>query len=540
MPADPVTVLEAFRRTVTAFPERPVLVYFDTVLTGRDVDRASDALAAALADGGFAASDRIALYLQNMPQYVLALLAAWKLGGIAVPVNPMLTPAEVAKLLGDATPTVLVALDELHTPELADVLAASSVRRVITTSALNWLGTAYHPGLPPARLPVPPGAEDFTQLIATHQGRVPPPVLPALDDTAVITYTSGTTGAPKGAMNTHRNIATGGYAYRDWFDLSAEDVVLGVAPLFHVTGLTGHIACALVSGAPLVLSYRFDTAVVLEMIYRHKATFTVGAITVFMALVDAASTRAHLATLTKIASGGAPVAPATVERFERRFGVYIHNVYGMTETTSPVLAVPVGKRAPTGAQTEALSVGVPMPGTRVAVLDETGAPLCAGQFGEIAVAGPQVVPGYWRKPEETAAAFHDGWLHTGDVGYADAEGWYYLVDRKKDMIVASGYKVWPREVEDVLYTHEAVLETAVVGRPHPYRGETVKAYVSLREGHSVSPEQLVEHCRARLAAYKYPREIEIVDSIPKTASGKILRRSFREPLSQVAPLDGHT
>ncbi|BBZ14936.1 AMP-binding protein [Mycobacterium branderi] len=540
MPGDPVTVLEAFRRTAARHPDRPTLIYFDTVLRARDVDRASDALAAALADNGFVAGDRIALYLQNMPQYVLGLLAAWKLGGIAVPINPMLTPAEVAKLLDDATPTVLLALDELHTPALAEVLTASSVREVITTSALDWLAAAGHPGLPRSRLPTPPGAEELRRLIAGHDGRVPPPASPALDDFAVITYTSGTTGAPKGAMNTHRNIATGGRCYREWFDLSADEVVLGVAPLFHVTGLSGHIACALVCGAPLVLSYRFDTAAVIDMIRRHRATFTVGAITVFIALANAAaSTPGDLATLRKIASGGSPVAAATVERFERRFGVYIHNVYGMTETTSPVLAVPLGKRAPTGAETEALSVGRPMPGTRIAVLDDTGAPLPAGQIGEIAVAGPQVVPGYWRSPEETAAAFRGGWLRTGDVGYADDDGWYYLVDRKKDMIVASGYKVWPREVEDVLYTHEAVLEAAVIGVPHPYRGETVKAYVSLRQGHSVSPDELIGHCRAQLAAYKYPREVEIVDAIPKTATGKILRRNFRDDLSRAPRRRGH-
>jgi long-chain acyl-CoA synthetase len=528
MPGDRVTVLEAFRRTAATRPDRPVLTYFDTVLTARDVGRASDALAAGLADNGFVSGERIALYLQNMPQYVLGLLAAWKLGGIAVPINPMLTATEVAKLLGDAAPTVFVALDELHTPALAQVLAASCVRRVITTSALDWLGAADHPMLPRSRLPTPPGAEDFMQLITVYDGREPTAVSPALDDTAVITYTSGTTGAPKGAMNSHRNIVTGGRSYRDWFRLSAEDVVLGVAPLFHVTGLTGHIACALVTGAPLVLSYRFDVAVLLEMIRRHRPTFTVGAITVFIALANAAgTTRQDMAPLTKIASGGAPVAAATVERFEQRFGVYIHNVYGMTETTSPVLAVPMGTRAPTGGETHALSVGRPVPGTQVTVLDDTGVPLPTGQIGEIAVAGPQVVPGYWRNPEETAAAFRDGWLRTGDVGYVDHDGWYYLVDRKKDMIMASGYKVWPREVEEVLYTHEAVLEAAVVGRPHPYRGETVKAYVSLRHGRSVSPEELVEYCRTRLAAYKYPREVEIVDSIAKTASGKVLRRTLR-------------
>jgi long-chain acyl-CoA synthetase len=505
-------MLAALRAAVATGPQRPMLLYFDTVLTYGDVDRMSDAFAVVLADNGFGRGDRMALYLQNMPQYVIALLAAWKLGGIAVAINPMLTPREVSKLLDDATPSVLVALDELRTQELAEVLDNSSVRWVVTTSA-----------------PDGHGADDFTRLMAEYDGSVPTGLDINGDGIAVITYTSGTTGEAKGAMNTHRNVATGGYAYRDWFGLGSDDVVLGVAPLFHVTGLTGHIACTIAAGASLVLTYRFDVQSVVDVIRRRKPTFTVGAITVFIALANAPTVQpGDLTTLTKIASGGAPVAPATAEEFQSRFGAYIHNVYGMTETTSPVLAVPVGTTAPVGAATGALSVGVPMLSARVAVLDDNGTPLPAGQLGELAVAGPQIVPGYWHNEAATQAAMRDGWLLTGDIGYADADGWYYLVDRKKDMIVASGYKVWPREVEDVLYTHEAVLEAAVVGKPDPYRGETVKAFVSLRPGQAADPDELVAYCRGRLAAYKYPREVQIVDVIPKTATGKILRRQLRE------------
>ena len=505
------TTLAAFRAAVATGPQRPMLVYFDSVVTYGDVDRMSDAFAAALTDRGFRRGDRIALYLQNIPQYVIALLAAWKVGAIAVAINPMLTPREVSKLLDDSSPSVLVALDELHTPELAEVLNNSTVRWVITTSASDRQA-----------------ADDFMRLTTQYDGSVPTGPDVSEDDVAVITYTSGTTGAPKGAMNTHRNVATGGYAYRDWFELGDHDVVLGVAPLFHVTGLTGHIACTIVAGASLVLTYRFDLHSLVDVIRRRKPTFTVGAITVFIALANAEEVRpGDLTTLTKIASGGAPVAPATADGFHDRFGVYIHNVYGMTETTSPVLAVPLGAKAPVSAETGALSVGVPMRSARVAVLDEHGTPLSAGQLGELAVAGSQIVPGYWHNQAATQAAMRDGWLLTGDIGYADDDGWYYLVDRKKDMIVASGYKVWPREVEDVLYTHAAVLEAAVVGKPDPYRGETVKAFVSLRPGQAADPDELVDYCRSRMAAYKYPREVEIVGVIPKTATGKILRRNLR-------------
>ena len=504
-----------------------MLMYFDATLSVREVNDASDALAAALSTDVHS-GERIALYLQNMPEYVIALLATWKLNAIAVPVNPMLTPAEVIKLFADAAPRVLVALDELYTDQLDTDLRATTVGRIITASAPHSQDNGDGRVLPATTATSCRGPDDLRELLTRFAGQEPPASpMPTDDDVAVITYTSGTTGHPKGATNTHRNVAIGGDAYRRWFNLDDQDVILGVAPLFHVTGLTGHVAAAITAGSPLILFYRFHVDVVLEMLRRHRPTFTVGAFTVFIALLESTATQDDMASLSKIASGGAPVAAEVLKRFEQKFGRYIHNVYGMTETTSPVLAVPVGSRAPVDSQTSAVSVGKPVLSAKVTVLDDDGERANIGQLGEIAVAGPQVVPGYWRNTTATSADFHDGWLFTGDVGYVDDDGWYYVVDRKKDMIVASGYKVWPREVEDVLYSHQAVLEAAVVGQPDPYRGESVKAYVSLRNGFSVQPGELIDYCRAKLAAYKYPREVEIVETIPKTATGKILRRSMR-------------
>ncbi len=525
-PGEPPSLLETFRIRAAAAPEAPALIYFDTVIRNAELDAQTDSLATALADGGFVEGDRLAIYTQNMPQYVIAVLAVWKLGGVAVPVNPMLTAPEVAKLLADATPRVLIALDELHTAELVDALRAGSVERVITTSAGHWLRDGDVQGLP-AQHALAEGAEDLHALIDANLGRHPARYAPTGSDVAVITYTSGTTGKPKGAMNSHTNVAVGGLIYTRIFGLDASDIVLGVAPLFHVTGLTGHIAAALTAGAPLVLFYRFHPEVIIDVIRRHRPTFTVGALTVFIALTESTAAKQDLASLSTIASGGAPVAAGVLARFHNRFGTYMHNVYGMTETTCPVLAVPLGSRAPVDPKTGAVSVGKQVTGAQVTVIDDDGKPVPTGQVGELAASGPQVVTGYWRQPEQTAAAFHGTWLLTGDVGYVDEDGWFYLVDRKKDMIVASGYKVWPREVEDVLYTHEAVLEAAVIGQPDPYRGETVKAFVSLRDGHTATPEELITFCRDRLAAYKYPRDIEIVSAIPKTATGKVLRRALR-------------
>jgi long-chain acyl-CoA synthetase len=227
-------------------------------------------------------------------------------------------------------------------------------------------------------------------------------------------------------------------------------------------------------------------------------------------------------------SGGAPVAPATVAAFKQQFGAYVHNIYGMTETTSPTHAVPLGGDAPVDPNTGALSVGVPVCGAVVHIVDEEGNALPVGEVGELVSGGPMVAPGYWQKPEETAKSFEARGIHTGDVGFMDEKGWFYIVDRKKDLIIASGYKVWPREVEDVLYTHPAVREAAVVGVVDAYRGETVKAFVSLKAGMTATPADIIEFCKDLMAAYKRPREIEIVDELPKTASGKIMRRELRK------------
>jgi long-chain acyl-CoA synthetase len=242
-----------------------------------------------------------------------------------------------------------------------------------------------------------------------------------------------------------------------------------------------------------------------------------------------------LSTFRKVYSGGAPVIPAVVERFEKLTGTYIHNVYGLTESTSPATLVPLGLRAPVDPSTGAIAIGVPIPSHEAKIMDLSNPEkeLLSGEVGELAVKGPGIIPGYWKKPDETAHALRQGWLFTGDVGTMDSKGWVYLLDRKKDMIIASGFKVWPREVEDMIYLHPSVREVAVVGIPDPYRGETVKAFVALKEGFEgkVTEEDIMAHCKERMAAYKYPRQFEFVKEIPKTTTGKFLRRSLRNAQS---------
>ncbi|GAA4706578.1 long-chain fatty acid--CoA ligase [Pseudonocardia yuanmonensis] len=523
------SALAMWHATAKANPERPFLHYFHATRTVGEVDADSDALAAGLAALGVAPGDRVAVYLQNVPQWAVVMLGVWKAGAIVVPVNPMLRERELQVVLADSGASVLVALESLH-PVALQVQPSTAVRTLITTSELDPLDGDEVPGLlAGSSRQRPATALDLGDLIAQHAGGPPPAVPePGPDDVAFLTYTSGTTGPPKGATNTHRNVVFNAMTYRDWIHLGPDDVILGVAPLFHITGLIGHLAVAALTGAPVVLGFRFDAGTVLELVERWRATFVVGAIPVYIAMMEHpdATTR-DLSSLTKVYSGGAPVAPAVVEAFERRIGPYIHNAYGLTETTSPSHVGPFGSRAPVDPRSGALSVGVPVSNTVVRVVDDDGRDLPVGEVGEIVIRGPQVVPGYWNKPEETAHALPGGELRTGDVGFMDADGWFYLVDRKKDQINAGGYKIWPREVEDVLYGHPAVREAAVVGVPDEYRGETVKAVVSLKAGAELEPDELIAFARDRMAAYKYPRIVEVVDELPKTVSGKILRRELR-------------
>jgi long-chain acyl-CoA synthetase len=524
------TVLEMFQASARRAPLATAIRYFDGQLTFAELDEQSSALAAGLAWAGFAPGDRLAVYTQNNPAFVIGLLAAWKAGGAAVAVNPMNKARELAYLLADSGATALLCLDELYDTVAREVIATgqTQVHTVIICSALDGQGRDDPRLFGGARRARPDGTLGLTETIRRYAGENPPPPMLRPSDVAVLSYTSGTTGVPKGAMNTHANLVFNAQAYRDWMSLTPRDVVLGVAPLFHITGLVGHVVLALLLPCPLVLAHRFQPEVVLDAIREHRPTFTVGAITVFIALSNVpGASREDFSSLRVVYSGGAPIAPAVTEAFEKLTGLYIHNIYGLTETSSPSHAVPLGARAPVDPNSGALSVGVPVFSTVVRILDDDGEEVPVGEIGEIATSGPQVVPGYWNMPEATAAALPGGELRTGDVGFMDADGWFYLVDRKKDMINAAGYKVWPREVEDVLYGHPAVREAAVVGVPDAYRGETVKAFVSLKPGASATAEDIIGYCKANMAAYKYPRSVEFVDELPKTTTGKILRRELR-------------
>jgi long-chain acyl-CoA synthetase len=521
--------LDMFTAGVARDPSAVALRYFDGVITRQQLDELSDALASGLLANGFSAGDRLAVYLQNVPQFVISMVAAWKAGGIMVSINPMSRQRELSYLLKDSGATVLVALETLYDQVVRDVVPETDVRVVLTTSELEFQtrdDERLFKGIERQRHE---GTTDFSEFIAEHRGESPPSVRLRPDDVAFLTYTSGTTGVPKGAMNTHRNVVFTAQVYRDWVRAGRDGAIFGVAPLFHITGLIGHIAVSLLVPAPLILAYRFEPQVVLDAFLEHRPTFTIGAITAFSALLNAPGfSKDHFSSFTSIYSGGAAISPTAEQNFLAATGKQVHNAYGLTETTSPMTVTPFGSPSPVDPTSGALSVGVPAPNTIVRIQDDDGQDLPLGEVGEIVADGPQVVAGYWGKPDETAANLPGGALKSGDVGFMDPEGWVFIVDRKKDMINASGYKVWPREVEDVLAEHPAVRESAVVGIPDERRGETVKAFVSLKPGATATPEELVAHCKQRMAAYKYPRLVELIDELPKTVTGKILRRELRE------------
>ena len=485
------SMIDIFEETAARVPDSPAVLHFDTPISFRSIDEAACRFAALLADLRIGKGDRVAISLQNDPEFLIAQYGVWKRGGVVVPLSPMFKDKELRYHLDDSGAKVLVG-----------ETAVDGVRCVTPAEVRD-------------------GHSSWTRAMRVDV---------APDDLAYLVYTSGTTGQPKGSMGHHRNIAYNANVFRTWLGVGASDVILGIAPLTHITGIVAQMALSAITGAPLVLYHRFDAAETLRLIERWRVTTAVAAITAYIALMKQDG-EFDLSSFRKCCTGGAPVPPSVVEQFQQRFGVLIHNTYGLTESNSPSHLTPLGVRGPVDPASGALAIGLPVPGCHAKIVDpeNPSRTMGVGETGEIALQGPMMFSGYWNKPEATTKAFHDGYFLTGDVASMDERGWFYIVDRKKDMIVASGFKVWPREVEDVLYQHPAVREAAVVGVPDEYRGETVKAVVALRPEfrESTTPDEIVAFCRERMAAYKYPRIVEFRDELPKTLSGKFLRRELR-------------
>jgi long-chain acyl-CoA synthetase len=523
-------LLSMWDQAVAARGATECLRYFDASLSMDVIDRHSDGVAGWLADAGIGRGDRVVLLLQNTPHFLIGLLAAWKRGAIPVPCNPMYRSAELAELFTDCTPGALICHDDLASTARDALSIAGISCAMMAADPSDWQQSDDARVLPASIVPRPAGYADFKHL-AEGSGRTDRVPL-AGEDIGLLLYTSGTTGKPKGAAISHASMAFNSAACGQWMGVGPETRVLALAPLFHVTGLILHLGVAIHAGCPIALFYRFHPALAIEVIRSFRPTFTVAAITAFNALMASGlANRDDFACFETVYSGGAPIAPALRDQIKAALGIKLLPAYGMTESCSPTHLGPPGVHVPVDPETGALAVGIPIPSTDVRICAASGEPLPVGEAGEVWMRGPQIMAGYWNMPAETSAALSDGWLRSGDVGVMNAQGWLFIVDRQKDMISASGFKVWPRQVEDVLLCHPDVREAAVIGEADAYRGETVHAFVSVKQGaEGVSPNLLIDFCRERLAAYKVPRRVTLVEELPKTATGKIQRAELRRQL----------
>lgn len=504
-------------------PSRVALILKDVSLTYGDLLAQTARIAAALADYGVGVGDRVVLLLPNSFGFVQVYFGALRRGAVVVALNPLYTTSELAGLLMDAQPTLLVvpveALGKLPQGLPFGIMFADTFG---DAEREHEAAAAY------------PGAVSLSDWLDHVQHEWVDHVVQPEKDLAVLQYTGGTTGTPKGAMLTHWNLLSNALQARWWISpiLEAEQqqsILIGL-PMFHVYGMTVGMNLGLLIGARLILLPRFTPESAVEAVRHHSPTLFPGAPTMYVALeAHARQSQVDLSSIQGCLSGSAPLPVSVQESFERATGGKLVEGYGLSE------ASPVTHCQPLWDVTRKVGIGLPFPGTDARVVDDQGQDVPVGERGELLVRGPQVMQGYWNRADETHQVLRDGWLWTGDVAVMDNDGYFQIVDRRKDLIICSGFNVYPREVEDVLYSFPGVLEAAVVGVPDPYRGETIKAYVVARPQASLDLDDLTAYCRQHLAGYKIPRFYEVVDSLPKSAVGKILRRALREGTPDSSP-----
>ena len=527
-----VPLYELMRRTAEANPEKQALDFMGRRMSYGRLWEETRRFARALQDLGVQPGDRVAIMLPNSPQFVIAFYGALLAGAVAVNTNPLYTPRELSHQLRDAGAETLVILDLLW-PRYAEVADEVPVKRVITTGLQDYLPFPKNWLFPLkakkegrwVNLPRDPKRHDWKRLLQAPPSPKEHPI--QTDDLALLQYTGGTTGVSKGAMLTHRNLISNVYQVDAWEpgQVWKNGVMLSVIPFFHVYGMTVSMNYSVMRGMKMVLLPRFEIAEVVSAIEKHRVTHFPGVPTMYVAFnTFPGIENRNIRTIKVCLSGAAPLPVEVATKFEELTGAKLVEGYGLTE------AAPVTHCNPLYGERKVGSIGLPFPSVDAYCADPEGRPLPPGEAGELVVKGPNVMLGYWNRPEETAQTLKDGWLFTGDVARMDEEGFFYIVDRKKDMIIAGGYNIYPREVEEVIYQHPAVKEAAVVGVPDAYRGETVKAFVVLKEGYAgeVGEDELRAFAKERLAAYKVPKLWEFRDDLPKTAVGKILRRMLRK------------
>jgi long-chain acyl-CoA synthetase len=518
---------EILRFAAAEVPDHPATAFLGAHLTFKQLKEQSDKFATALARLGIRQHDRVGIMLPNCPQYIVAAFALLSLGATVVNINPLYTQREVLVVAKDSGMRALLTLDALA-PLTLSILEQTEIENVIITSLMEYSIAA-------TPTPVVEGTLRMADMLAGIEEPDVPRVEIEPDDVAVLQYTGGTTGVPKGAMLTHYSIFANVIQTQCWAQGNlrrGEDTYLIVIPFFHIYGFTVGMMEGVWRGVQQVLIPKYDVEALLVAIRDYRPTYFPAVPTVYISLLNHPKAKEYGIDKIRIFnSGSAPLPLEVIEQFERLTGGTLNEGYGLSE------ASPVTHTTPALARRKPGSIGLPLPDTDIKIVDlETGEhEVPIGEEGELCIAGPQVMKGYWNRPDETAIALREDdmgrtWLYTGDVARMDEDGYFYIVQRKKDLIIVGGFNVYPSEVEGVLYTHPAVMEAAVIGIPDAYRGEVVKACVVLKQGATATAEELTEHCKGGLAEYKVPSKVEIRESIPKTAVGKILHRVLREEI----------
>jgi len=530
-----ISLGEILRNSAAASPNQVAISYFGTCITFKQLDGLVDKFGAALQNLGIQKGDRVAIYLPNIPQFVIAYYGALRVGGVVVACSPLYKEREIGHILKDSEAKVIVAWDRLY-PFVQAVRSEVKLTNVITTSVRDYL--------PPAlRLLSPlkgvksypcPGARDMKALLAETREAPKPVQIEPKTDLALLQYTGGTTGIPKGAMLTHYNLVVNTEQVRTWGVLHPGDIHLSVLPLFHIFGMTVTMSSPIYMRSTMVmLPDPRDIPGVIKAIEKYRPAIFCGVPTMYIALINTPAIEKHNLRSIRLCISGASALPLEVQRkFEALTGGRLVEGYGLTET-SPVTHVnPLDEPQ----KNRPGSIGIPVSDTEAKVVDlESGEhDLPPGKAGELVIRGPQVMMGYWNKPEDNKVAIRGGWFHTGDIATMQPDGYFNIVDRKKDMIDVSGFKVWPREVEETLFEHPAVQEAAVIGIPDARSGEAVKAFVVLKKGSEgkVTGEELSKFCKEKIASFKAPKFVEFKTELPKTAVGKVLRRELKQQQQQ--------
>ncbi len=524
-----IPIYKLLEESAKKYPDKVVLVFFGKKITYKELNELSDRIAAFLMDMGVGKGSRVILDLPNTPHYVIAYYGVLKTGATVVQCNPLYTEREIRYIVDNSEAKMGFFVEFVY-PRIKPLLDEGLLEKVIICKIEDYLPFPLNMLYPLKKEKVKIEKRDevlYWRDVLKHpptdkRGDVDPK-----EDIATFLYTGGTTGVPKAVMSTHYNLVSNAYQVLEWLpDKDPDEVFIGALPYFHSYGMTTSLNAPIAYGATIVLiPDPRDIKRILAAIQKYKVSIFCGVPTLYNAILNFPDLKKYDISSIKFCISGAAPLPVEVKReFERVTGGKLVEGYGLSETS------PVTHANPLYGVNKEGSIGVPFPDTYAVVVDDEGRILPIGEIGELAIKGPQVMKGYWKMEEETKKVLINGWLLTGDMAKMDEDGYFYIVDRKKDMIIAGGYNIYPREVEEVLYEHPAVVEAAVVGVPDPYRGETVKAYIVLKEDAKgkVSEQDIISFCKERLAAYKVPKIVEFRDELPKSAVGKILRRVLRE------------